>query len=249
MQYWKLISLAGLLGAAGATASPIAITNASFETVTVNAATAGCTAGGSLIVGDYIDNVSNFGQGNGCVTDQPLPGWTLTNGDGGATAIGVMPYFVTGLPDGTTAGFTQRDAVISQTLSAVLGAGTYTFSVYIGSRGDNLPLTGYTIELLAGGTVIGSSHDAVNPAAGHFLQDSVTVNASAGNPLIGQALGIELFSDGDGQAIFDLASLDYVPAATSAPEPSSILLGAPMLAAGLWLRRRRSARCGPFKGE
>jgi hypothetical protein len=237
MKLWKILTITSLLGAAPAFSAAIAITNPSFESVTLNANTAGCTSGGKLILGDYIDNSTNFGQANGCVDPQPLPGWTMSGGDGGATAIDIQPYFMS-IPDGQNAGFVQRAGLLDQTLSDPVAAGLYTFSIYIGNRADSLFLTGYTISLLAGNTVIGSSHNTVNPAPGEFSQDTLSVNVAPGDAWIGQALTIELSSSGNGQAIFDLAALDFAPDQSGVPEPSTFVMGSLALAGGGLLRRR-----------
>lgn len=236
----KQIAVVFMFGAASAYGAAIAIANPSFESVTGDAGTLGCTTGGNLTPGFYIDNVTNFGQSNGCVTSQPLTGWMLTGSDGGASGLGIAPYFPGGLPDGNVAAFTQGNVVIGQTLGSILQAGEYTFDIFVGSRMDAYQLTGYTVELLAGSTVIGSSHNHVAPAPGQFLQDSLVVDIDSANPLLGQALGIALSSEGPGEGIFDSASLDFAPSAVSAtPEPSTLLMGGLVLTALGVLRRRR----------
>jgi hypothetical protein len=81
--------------------------------------------------------------------------------------------------------------------------------MYIGHRADNV-FTGYQASLLAGGIEI-ASDNTLNPAAGTFLEDTITVSIGTTSPLLGQVLAISIKSVGDqGQVDIDNVSLTAI---------------------------------------
>lgn len=130
-----------------------------------------------------------------------------------------------------------------QTLSALLGVGTYTLKVAIGDRGD-LPLLPSVINLIAGTTVIATASAGAAYVSDGWLDLTTTATILAGNAALGSALRIELLSSGasPGQINFDNVRLDFVgPAGPQAvPEPASLaLLGLGLLL--LAARRQKTA--------
>ena len=165
----------------------------------------------------------------------PIPGWTITGGGAGSLQPGPTSY-PSPLPDGSIVAY-SNGGTISQTLSAsLLPNTTYTLSVDVGHRLDtpDLYLSNYTIELLAGGTILNAlsgSTSFITP--GTFQSDFFGFTTGARVP--SGNLGIALLSSGP-QAEFDNVQLT---AALPAPEPGSLLLLATGLGLALFLSRRR----------
>jgi hypothetical protein len=136
------------------------------------------------------------------------------------------------------------DVSISQTLSATLQANTtYTLTVGVGARNGSYSFNafgGALIELYAGTTLIGST-TYTTQTVGTFTDDTLTIDSSGVNPdLIGQALQIQLHTAASGSTDFDSVSLDAMSdGASVVPEPSSLILIATAMAAGLTVARRR----------
>ncbi len=226
-------------------AGPVSITNPSFETV-VNAA--GCSSNNTLTAGAFI---STDALGSGCVNADPLNGTWTPSGDVGVWAPGTG--FYPSVPNGQNVAFTN-DGSLSQILGSNLALGTYTLSIYIGSRCDSHPLTNYNVELLAGGNIIGSDSDNAsilsdlacgNKTVGSFALDTLVIPV-ASSPLVGDPLEILISSVDNGdmgvgddfQAAYDAVALNYSTASSNVPEPVSWLLTAAGLA--IVLRRRYS---------
>jgi hypothetical protein len=138
------------------------------------------------------------------------------------------------------------DVYLSQTLSATLQANTtYALTAAIGDRDHpGSPFGGALIQLYAGSTLIGSA-TYLTGTAGMFTNDTLTFDSSGVDPsLIGQSLQIQLHTAVLGSTDFDGVSLDATSDGASAvPEPSSLVLIATAMTAGLTVaRRRRSPR-------
>jgi hypothetical protein len=236
--------LAGALGAIPIHASSIAINNPSFETV---ANVAGCSSSNTLVLGEFI---STDNLGSGCVYADPFNGTWAVSGDVGVWAPSTT-FYPGGVPNGESVAFTNNGSV-SQILGSTAQLGGYTLSLDIGGRCD-VPNTNYTVELLAGATVIASDNNSKVPllatpsgsGCGTFVADTLSGNVTA--PLVGQALEMVLSSAGSNdtsQATFDALSLTFQGSSSSTPEPGSLglaLVGAIPLAVGL-LQRRKSPR-------
>lgn len=138
------------------------------------------------------------------------------------------------VPDGNNTAWLNSSSA-TQTLSTALTANmAYTLMVDVGDRKDgNFP--GYRVSLWAGNNLLASESSLV-PNDG-FLTSTVNYTALAGNPFLGQALKIELHSNGI-QVNFDNVRLDVSPV----PEPETYAL---MLAGlglvGFAVRRRTSS--------
>jgi hypothetical protein len=213
------LSLVVLFGLAGRVqASPIVVANPSFEVPVIAA--------------------------DGAVTNVGVVGWTLAN-----AAFAFNPTAANATPtDGTNVLFLQATGSASQTLAAVLTANTlYSLLVDVGSRADFNFSFGYTVELLAGSTVLGTDNAPV-PASGTWAQASIQYTALAGDPLLGQALAIRLTNvpSGSSTTLMDNVRLDGSlvqppgPGPSTVPEPGTALLLISGMAARRFLRRRRA---------
>jgi hypothetical protein len=153
-----LSSMALLACATFSEAAPIAITNPGFESP-------------AQVPG---------GVGSGVAT-----GWTVS-GTAGVwyPSSGPAGGFNTAVPQGNQilyAGYTTAGDV-SQTLAATVQANTiYTLSFFLGQRNDGVSTNGYSVSLEANGTTVLASDTLGLPAAGTFIQRTITFNSGA-NP-------------------------------------------------------------------
>ena len=208
-------ALATLLasGAAMAAATPVAITNASFEADTT-----------------FTSEVGSTGWSSGI-----LSGWNVT-GDTGVWNPRNPAYYPGGIPDGINVAY-SNGGQIEQTLSTGLSNNTsYVLSLDIGIRTD-VAFQNYTVELLAGGNVIASASNPVTPASysGTFQTATLSYNAGGAEAFAGQLLGIRI-STGGVQVNYDNVGLTANPV----PEPETygmMLAGLGLLA---MVARRRS---------
>ncbi len=147
--------------------------------------------GAGVIGGWTFDGTANTFLG---IFNPPVGSYPMAGGNAaptGADGANVAFLFNNGGP--------SESVMASQTLSDVLlGDMEYTLSVAIGKFLPDQPYSfstfgGYTIELLAGGTVIASDTDTVNPEFGVFHDTFATVSSIEVNPaLLGQPLAIRL---------------------------------------------------------
>jgi len=217
-------------------ATPIAITNANFQTGTAGQDVGELSYWDSNTGATDQYNPYEFNGGNvWYVSANP----TTDPANGGPGCCGIQ---------GEHLGYIYNqgsDVSLSQTLSATLQASTtYTLTVDVGAR--NGAYTGNTfggalIELYAGSTEIGSAtFGRSSQTVGTFVEDTLTVDSSGvDSGLIGQALQIQLHTAGTGSTDFQNVSLDATADGPSAlPEPASIALLLSGLF-GLRLIRRR----------
>lgn len=165
-----------------------------------------------------------------------------------------------GAPDGNNVGvvflndqpFADDPAGLAQTLSETLALNTiYTLTLDVGNiandpnpphnQFDFAGFPGYSIELLAGTTVIASESNAVTPGEGLFEERTiaVTTNAAQHTGLVGQSLTIRLMNLNAAPGVevnFDDVRLD----ATIIPEPSLGMLAFVATALLAWRRSRNA---------
>lgn len=204
-----LAALATVGAACAAMAAPVAVLNSSFE----NPTTAFFTPPG--IITDWFQSTTNSGVF--------LPSVYPLAGAG----------FIAGVFE-TQTGYVN-DGFISQTLSSTLDIGSYVLNVNVGDRADFDGL--YTIELLAGTTVLGVI-DQTNfaPVNDGWITTALNYTALAGDASLGAALGIRLGLTGGVQVNFDNVRLDFTAAI---PEPGTLaLVGLAVFALGMTGRRR-----------
>jgi hypothetical protein len=198
-----------------ASAGPITVANASFETLPAGGLPSGCGTGCSFSVND------------------PIPGWTSTGSFGQfqpGVQAGNFTYFNT-VTDGITVAY-SNGGTISQTVGDTVVAGTtYTLSVDVGERKD-VPDPGSVFLIVGTQTVLATGIPAL---PGDWSTFTASYTATALDA--GAAIEVLLSSPGV-QGDWDNVHL----AATAVPEPASlVLLGAGLLAFGVIRRRRKSA--------
>lgn len=147
---------------------------------------------------------SSIGFPEEVVTDNPIPGWTLSNPNGGAGTFNpsVLSY-PDEAPEGNNVAWSSAsDVVISQVLTDVVVPNTlYILEVAVGNRLDT-PFPGYSLELFAGGGFLNKIVSPVIPEAGRFATATLTYASQPGDPNAGQPLEIRLESFGH-QSNFD----------------------------------------------
>jgi hypothetical protein len=197
---------------ASAVASSITINNPSFETPVQ---CAGCFT---------------YDSSTGWVSVGSVSTWRPVLGDGQYTS----------LPDGSQVAAIGEPGPgeISQDLTAtVLANTTYTLTFWVGQRSDT-PLSAYDVALLGGGSTLGSNSDG-DPSPGTFIEQTIVYNSGPSPAELGQTLEITVSGTGEGQADFDLFSLDASPTGitSSTPEPSNFWLVLGSLGLVAWFRR------------
>jgi len=204
-----------VLAAVPGFASPILVSNFSFETL----------PGGGLPFGAC---------GAGCAYSAgvAIPGWSTT-GVGGQFQPGNpgnTTYF-NSLSDGPTSAWASS-GVISQVVGTVLASEKYTLLVDIGWRKD-LPFSGTVDLLINGHTYIATGALPTRGTFGTFTATYTSLTADVGQPI-----NIQLISSG-AQGNFDNVRLDAV---STVPDPASFTLfsGGLVGLLGLLLRRSRS---------
>ena len=177
----------------------------------------------------FEDDALTDGSSTGAIS-----GWTR-NDNGSGTYNPTTSQFPGGVPDGVNSAYSNgggtSGGTFSQELSDVLLANrTYTLSVWVGNRLDtNFP--GYTIQLYAGGRLLGEDDNTVSPSNGTFAESVIQYSSSDTDPGLGDPLRIFMRSKGV-QVNFDDVRL------TSIPEPG----GCGLMIAGFaltWIRIRR----------
>jgi hypothetical protein len=142
-----------------------------------------------------------------------LPGW-FNGGDSGTIKPGPAQY-PGGVPGGVNVAFLGGSAcgyavtgAIFQTLPATLQPNTtYILQFSVGHRADEA-FTGYVASLLAGSIDV-ASDNSLNPAAGTFLEDTITYTTGPSPAERGQILAISIKSVGTGQVNVANVSLTY----------------------------------------
>ena len=85
----------------------------------------------------------------------------------------------------------------------------------VGKRADtsSFPFQNYSIQLLAGGTVISEDDNSLDPAVGTFINSTVTLTTDSTHPQLGQQLEVRLSAlpSNREQVNFDDVRLDAIP--------------------------------------
>lgn len=141
----------------------------------------------------------------------------------------------------------------AQTLAEVAEPNTvYRLTAAVGNRFEvdsyAVRWGGYRVELLAGGTVIGSSVNAFTPAPGTFRDVTVTADTTAIDPaLLGQPLAVRLsLTDGGGRAATDF---DHVRLRAEGVTPAGPQVGGVVVNDGAAQRSAVSTIRIEFDGE
>ena len=207
---------------AGCYAVPITVPNFSFETATLTL-NAGNGPFSQLIPGSSLASASGT-----------LASWTASSTTSSAEAGAFAPTaggnnWTNTWWQGNNVGYLLLEGAGTAALNGALGVNlnnneTYALAVDIGRR----ILAGnfnYTVELLAGTTVLAS---ASNLALAHNSSgtDSLTYSSGSSNPLAGSPLSIQFVVTDSGttltEAYFDNVRLDG--SATTIPEPGALTL-------------------------
>ncbi len=123
--------------------------------------------------------------------------------------------------DGENVATASQGGSLTQVLSESLTLNTvYTLSVDVIER-FGLPFKDYSIQLLAGNTVIASDISSLNPAPGSSVTSSLSYTALAGDADLGAALSIVLSAPGT-QVSFDNVNLDAT--VSNVPVPAAVWL-------------------------
>jgi hypothetical protein len=140
-----------------------------------------------------------------------LPAW-FNGGNSGTLKPGTAQY-PGGVPGAVNVAWlgASGTGAIFQTLPATLQPNTtYTLQFSVGHRADH-PYNGYVATLLAGSTAVASDDSSLNPAAGTFLEDTITYSTGPTPALRGQLLAISIKSVPPGQVNIANVSLTATP--------------------------------------
>ena len=131
--------------------------------------------------------------------------------------------YTMGVPEGEYIGFLNAGSIWQETTHKIEANNVFSLSLDIGNRSDRA-FPGFSVNLLAGNTILGSS--SVMPGEGLFSNLMLSYTALAGDPNIGSLLGIKIVSGGSGSQLnFDNLYVSNDAIATNAvPEPASMLL-------------------------
>jgi hypothetical protein len=196
--------------------------------------------------GDFEADDSVFGSAGTSVLPYPPnylgpypSGWT------DAGNVGVVNTFSN---SGTASAFLGNGGSLSQSPTTV-ASDTYNITFYVGVDDSDLGTDANAIfdatfggtDLLAGASTLTSSGvtgQDVGPAVSNagFEEFSFTGVAPAGTSTTLSFTGVTTGTDGPWY--LDDVDVEAVPAASAAPEPSSLLLLLPVVAALPWVRRR-----------
>jgi len=197
-----LSAVAGLLLlASSSNASPIFVTNFSFETLPAGGLTFGCGTGCSFSAG-------------------AIPGWTVS-GTGGQFQPGppANTSAFNSVPDGITVAY-SNGGDISQTTAATVVAGvTYTLMVDVGFRKD-FPDPG-TEEILIGGLPAAVATGTSLGMVGNWSTFTATYIGTLADA--GKSIGIDLSTSGI-QGDWDNVRLSDSATSNLVPEPASGVL-------------------------
>jgi hypothetical protein len=216
-----LILSIGLLGTFGSAlvASPIFVSNFSFENLPPGAIMHSCA-------------------GTGCqytlASENAIPGWTASvPASEGQFNPGSTTTYFNSIPNGNWVGFADAGN-LTQTVATVAANTIYTLNVSVGLRKDASILG--TAELLINGTPYVAA--GASPTSGNFSTFTAVYNSSSHPGDVGMPIVIELISHGF-QGDFDNVLLDGT---SGVPEPTTVafvMTGLTGLAFAARARRRQ----------
>lgn len=196
------------------------------------AALTGLSAGATAInVNNHSFEASVLAKGTNNVG---IVGWVNSTGGAFHPNIGPTGSFSNPVPDGVNTAWLNGGSATQQLAATLAADTTYTLMVEVGDRRDNV-FPGYSVALLAGGTVL-ASESALKPNDG-FLTSVVSYTTAGSSPLFGRPLAIRLTANAT-QVNFDNVRLDASPV-SAVPEPGIWALL--MAGIGVVARRCRSA--------
>jgi len=153
------------------------------------------------------------------------PGWSaIDNVFGGVWDISASNYGGNA-PEGENIAYVYNaTAGIEQVLAETVKADTtYTLTVEVGKNVAPIAAwTGYTVQLLAGGNLLGADDNSLTIEPDKFETSTVTYSSGAdavADPNVGQALTIRLLSLGGGEVNFDDVQLS-----TLGPAPNPYIV-------------------------
>lgn len=213
---------AAMLFAGQASATTISVPNYSFEMPSTGSYT--------------VDNITDWGG-------YPASGqWGVQ--------LSTTAQYPGGVPDGSQFAYTNNSGIYLSdaafSAANLLQVGTYVLTVDVGSRLDFAFTGNADVRLFAGATEVADTL-ASAPTAGTFELATVTYVVAAGNPYIGDSLGIELdgqAAGGSGQVNWDLVTLNFEAPLSATPLPAAL----PLFVGGLGLmglfgwRRKQKAQ-------
>ena len=178
--------------------------------------------------------------GNGVFTTTGINGWSHF-GSVGVWNPSDNGHFSDPIPDGSQVGIVNTGGTVAQVSTTALVEGDNSVSFWLGRRLDGIQ--GQTLVdvwgggFANGGQVVGGTAigflvvDSSEIGVGEFVQYTVTRSLLAGDPLIGQNIGVRFAILSGSQVDFDNVTINTVP------EPATLLFLVP----GLLLARRRRA--------
>ncbi len=178
------------------------------------------------------------------------PGWTTVGADGhGVWHVTETDFTPVVAPNGDNVVYTENSiegvaAGVGQVLTETFEAKDYTLTADVGNSWAYY-WSGYSVQLLAGGTVIAEDNNTLWPDYQLWDQSTVSYSYDAADAgLLGEPLEIRLLNmgidmDGAGEGTTVGVEFDNVKLV---PEPSTVIMLLSMSALGLLLcgRRRRA---------
>jgi len=206
------------------------LTNSRLAIVNILALTPLLASAATIINGGFEDPVTGtFTKGN------VINGWSIISGSGGGVwNINSSPngYWNVPAPEGNQVGWLAADglgpASVQQTLTETIAAGfTYSLSGKVGHPigfgASQTPDTVYTVDILAGATVL-ATFSGTGPE-GSFTDFAVNWTQ---NGHLGELLSIRL-SSSDTQTAFDALSFTGKSGSTSVPDAGSVAWALPLI--------------------
>jgi hypothetical protein len=210
------VATLGLLFALAAAASPIFVSNFSFETLPVGGLPNGCGGGCAFSTG-------------------AIPGWSGSNANSGQFQPGVQVSnfsVFNSVPDGITVAYSNSPTLFQTVIPTVQLGVTYTLLVDLGHRKDTAFLS--SADLLINGVT--TTATGVAPTAGNWATFTATYVGLLAD--VGKSITIELRTAG-AQGDFDNVRLSDSTQA-GVPEPASVtLLGLALAGVTVFARRKR----------